>query len=97
MHLNEITDALLEQAVRSQADEFDTHNVIFWLARNQPREYAADLYRSLENDGDPFDRLHNAVGRRLAELGDIVQQQHRKRVSLNVRGRDTPCEVWRRV
>ena len=97
MHLNEITDALLEQAVRFQEDEFDSHDVIFWLARNRPREYAADLHESLADEGDPFVNLHTAIGRRLADLGDIVQQQHRKRVSMNVRGEETPCEVWRRV
>jgi hypothetical protein len=97
MHLNEVTDALLEEAIRFQTDEFDTHDVIFWLVRNCPWEYAADLHKSLEDDGDPFDRLHTAISHRLVTLKNVVQQQHRKRVSLNVRGRETACEVWRRV
>jgi hypothetical protein len=97
MHLQQISDDVLGEAVRSQpSDEFDSHDVIFWISRNRPRDYAADLHVALEDDGDPFLNLHSAIGRRLAALPRLVQQQHRKQVSMNVRGDQTECEVWRR-
>ena len=97
MRLQEITDAVLEEAVRAQNHDFDTHDVIFWISRNRPREYAGDLHVALEDTGDPFDNLHMALGRHLATLPGLLQQQHRKQRSLNVRGRETECEVWQRV
>jgi len=97
MRLQHISDAILGQAVAAQpAGEFDSHDVIFWVSRNRPREYAADLNAALADDGDPFVNLHTAIGRRLASLPQLAQQ-HRKRVSMNVRGEQTECEVWRRV
>ncbi len=96
MRLSAITDEILAEAVQAQdRDEFDTHDVIFWISRNRPRPYAQDLYLALQNRGDPFVRLHTAIGRRLAQLSDLVEQQHRKRTSLNVRGLEDLCEVWR--
>lgn len=98
MRLSAITDAILEEAVRAQqSDEFDTHDIIFWIARRRPRLYAEDLHRALRDEGDPFKRLHTAIGIRLAGLTAIVQQQHIKGRSPNVRGEVTPCEVWERV
>jgi hypothetical protein len=97
MRLQHISDAILGQAAAAQpADEFDSHDVIFWVSRNRPREYAADLNAALADDGDPFVNLHTAIGRRLASLPQLAQQ-HRKRVSMNVRGEQTECEVWQRV
>ena len=98
MILTAITDTILEEAVRAQpADEFDTHDIIFWLSRNRPRLYVEDLYRALEDQGDPFKRLHTAIGIRLAGLTAVVEQQHIKGRSPNVRGETSECEVWRRV
>jgi hypothetical protein len=96
MRLSAITDGVLGEAIQEQEnDEFDTHDVIFWISRNRPRPYVQDLYLALQDDGDPFVSLHTAVGRRLAALTDLVRQQHRKRRSANVRGEITECEVWR--
>lgn len=98
MRLQQITDAILEEAVRAQAtDEFDSHDVIFWISRNRPREYVTDLHAALGDAGDPFVNLHTAVGRRLAALPNLLRQQHRKRRSMNVRGEETECEIWQRV
>jgi hypothetical protein len=98
MRLTAITDAILKEAVRAQpTDEFDSHDVIFWISRNHPRPYAQDLYLGLQDENDPFVSLHTAIGRRLAALVDIVRQQHRKRRSPNVRGEVDECEVWRRM
>ena len=97
MLLNQVTDAILEEAVRSQqSDEFDSHDVIFWISRSRPRQYVEDLHTALEDAGDPFVNLHAAIARRLAALPLLVRQQHAKRVSTNVRGEDTECELWRR-
>lgn len=98
MRLQHISDSILEEAVRAQAaDEFDSHAVIFWISRNRPREYVEDLYAALQDAGDPFISLHTAIGRRLAALPRLLQQQHRKVESMNVRGEQTECELWRRV
>ena len=98
MRLRAITDDILEEAVRAQdSDEFDSHDVIFWIMQNHPRPYAQDLHLALQDEGDPFVNLHMAIGRRMARLNDIVEQQHRKPTSLNVRGEETECEAWWRV
>lgn len=98
MRLSAITDSILEEAVRAQeSDEFDTHDVIFWISRNRPRPYVQDLYLGLQDEGDPFVNLHTAIGRRLAALPNLLQRQRQKRTSPNVRGEETKCEVWRRV
>lgn len=98
MRLSAITDEALAEAINAQEkDEFGTHQVIFWMSRNRPRPYAQDLYLALQDDGDPFVSLHAAIARRLAQLPDLVEQQHRKRVSLNVRGLKDSCEVWRKA
>ena len=98
MVLAEITDEILRNAVQAQdANEFDSHDVIFWIARNRPREYASDLQRALVDAGDPFMNLHSVIAQRLAALPDLVDQLHRKRTSISVRGEETECEVWRRV
>ena len=98
MRTQQISDVILEESVRDQpANEFDSHDVIFWVSRNRPREYVDDLHRALADDGDPFVNLHTAIGRRLTSLPHLVQQQHRKQVSMNMRGEETECEVWRRA
>lgn len=98
MRLSAIRDAILEEAVRAQeSDDFDSHDLIFWISRNRPRPYVQDLYGALEDEGDPFVNLHTAIGRRLAALTHLVEQQQEKRTSLNMRGEETPCERWRRV
>ena len=97
MQLHEISDPVLADAVRSQeTDEFDTHGVIFWICGYRAREYAADLHAALDDQGDPFSRLHTAIGWRLARLPDLVEKQGRRRSSLNVRGKKSRCAVWRR-
>lgn len=95
MQLAALSDTVLEAAIRAQPTApFDTHDVIFWITRNRAREYAADLHAALANRGDPFDRLHTAISKRLASLTGVVQQQRRKRMSLNVRGKESRVEVW---
>jgi len=98
MRLTAITDAILEESVRAQpTDEFDTHDVIFWISRNYPQEYAEDLYRGRQDRGDPFVNFHAAIGRRLAQLPYLVEAQGRKRQSRNVRNGTDRCELWRRL
>ena len=98
MRLSAILDSILEEAVLAQeSEEFDTHDVIFWISRNHPRPYAQNLYLALQDEGDPFVSLHTAIARHLAALRDLVQQQHEKRTSPNVRGERTECELWRRI
>jgi len=98
MRLNEITDDVLEEAVRAQpAEEFDTHDVIFWISRHRPREYVEGLHAALQDAGDPFISLHTTIGRRLATLPHLLQKQNRKVVSMHVRGEQGPSELWRRV
>lgn len=98
MRLHHISDAILEQAVWVQLnDEFDSHDVIFWISRNQPREYASDLHVALQDEGDPFISLHTAIGRQLASLPHLLQKHNGKVTSLNVRGEQSECQLWHRV
>ena len=96
MRLSAITDSILEEGIRAQpVDDFDTHDIIFWISRNCPRPYVQDLYLALQDEGDPFINLHTAIGRRLDRMPPI--RGRGKHSSPNVRGEVTSCEVWERV
>ena len=98
MRLEKITDDILAEAVDAQAGNvFDSHDIIFWVMQNYPRQYAADLHGAMSDEGDPFMNLHMAFGRRLTALSHLLEQQHRKVTSMNARGEETACEVWQRV
>lgn len=98
MRLQHISDAILELAVQAQSsDEFDSHDVIFWISRNQAREYASDLHVALQDDSDPFVSLHTAIARQLASLPHLLHKHGGKVESTNVRGAQSECQRWRRV
>ena len=98
MQLDQITDGILGNAIRAQnEDSFDSHKIIFWIMQYRPREYVHDLNLALDDLGDPFVNLHCAIGRRLATLSSLIQQQHEKNKSTNVRGEETECELWQRM
>lgn len=97
MTLKHITDDVLRRAIRAQkAGVFDSHDIIFEIARREPRAYVEDLHLSLQDTGDPFINLHTAIGRRLAQLTGDIRQHHQKRVTPNVRGESSECEMWSR-
>ena len=94
-----LTDEILRQAVEQQLqNEFDTHDFIFTLMSDFPRDYTQQLNECLDHE-DPFIKLHTRIGRRLAskEFNDSLKQLHRKRISRNCRGKDDECEIWAKV
>ncbi|OHB85600.1 MAG: hypothetical protein A2Z38_07320 [Planctomycetes bacterium RBG_19FT_COMBO_48_8] len=95
-----LTDKILRRAVERQLeDEFDTHDIIFTLMTDVPREYVYELHQFRDHPVDPFVGLHTRIGHRLAskELHNTVRQLHRKRRSKNCRGKDDECEIWEKV
>lgn len=88
MPLKSVTSHL-PLAVQAQSDVFDSHDIIFWLARKHPRDYAADLAES--SSKDPIKSFHSAIG---IALKKHARPTGTKELSLNTRGEWTPCEIW---
>lgn len=63
------------------------------------REYDRQLYGYLDHPKDPFVGLHTRIGQRLTieELHGYLKQLHRKRISMNCRGKNDECEIWEKV
>lgn len=98
--MEHLTDRILRGAVERQVeDEFDTHDLIFTLMTDAPREYVCALYQRREHPVDPFVGLHTRIGQRLDDdaLGNSLRKLPRKRISRNCRGKDDECQMWEKV
>ncbi len=92
--MNHLTNAVLTAAVASIPETvFDSHSVIRVLLTVYPMEYARELYACVEED-DPIQGLHAEIGMRLLDVTSIAPT--RKVRSVNVRGRETENQEWRK-
>jgi hypothetical protein len=88
-----ITDDILDSTTSELGEEFDSHDVIFAIMRQRPREYATDLYGFVSSP-DPILSLHASIGQRL--LGLDTLEPTKKVRSRNARGEETENQQWRR-
>jgi hypothetical protein len=94
MSMNHLTNAVLTAAVASIPETvFDSHAVIRVLLTHYPKEYARELYTCVDED-DPIQGLHAEIGMSLHGTGI---QPTRKVTSVNIRGRETVNQEWRKV
>jgi hypothetical protein len=93
--MNHLTNAVLAAAVASIPETvFDSHAVIRVLLTDYPKEYARELYACVDED-DPIQGLHAEIGMSLRDVSGIAPT--RKVSSLNIRGRETANQEWRKV
>jgi uncharacterized protein with ATP-grasp and redox domains len=91
-----ITREILIQSIQSQdGSQFDTHEVIKGVMRIAPQEYVRELYEYV-NTEDPFKPVHGQIGAELSRMTDVVRQLYTKEKSVNIRGQESPAEVWER-
>ena len=94
LHMEFITDAMIDQIIDQMEPEFDTHDFLQELMRRFPQAYTHELYR-FESRPDPFRVLHPLIARALSSSQRLIQQG--KTGSDNIRGRVTPNESWQRL
>jgi hypothetical protein len=87
-----ITDEILTSLSLELGDEFESHDMIFAIMRQYPREYATDLYGFVSSP-DPILSLHASLGQRL--LGIATIEPTVKVKSRNARGEDSENQKWR--
>ena len=88
-----ITDKMLNDVAITLPEPLDSHEVIFGVKNQHPAEYEQDRLVYIRKI-DPVHTLHSVIGRRLAGLGTL--NKTRKVRSINVRGRATSNQEWRR-
>ncbi len=88
-----IRDEVLRSITSELGEEFDSHDVIFSIMRQHPREYVTDLYGFVSSP-DPILSLHASIGKRLLGLDTLTPTKKVK--SRNVRGEETENQQWRR-
>jgi len=88
--MGNISDEIVEKAINSLPDVFDTHAVIQTLMMIAPRQYAGDLCAT--SGEDPIQNLHASNGRRLLDFGVI--EPTKKVSSANVRGQENKNQEW---
>jgi hypothetical protein len=93
--MNHLTNAVLTAAVASIPETvFDSHAVIRVILTDFPKEYARELYACVEED-DPIQGLHAEIGMSLKHVPGL--EPTRKVSSVNIRGRETANQEWRKV
>jgi hypothetical protein len=92
--MNHLTNTVLTAAVaRIPETVFDSHAVIRALLTYYPKEYARELYTCVDED-DPIQGLHAEIGMSLHDVSGI--KATRKVTSVNIRGRETEIQEWRK-
>ncbi len=95
-----LTDEILTQAIeRQESDIFDSHDMYFTLMTYWAEAYVRELYEALESHSDPFEKLHMDIAKRMASqnMRHVVAKYGGKRRSLNCRGKEDECQIWRRI
>jgi len=70
-----ITDAMLAAEIDAAGKNFDSHEIILAVARDNQQDYVHDLYRWVNSEA-PFKRLHSQLGKRIKEICTIKGIPH---------------------
>ncbi|MDD3643539.1 MAG: hypothetical protein PHQ19_08775 [Candidatus Krumholzibacteria bacterium] len=85
-------DDVFETVLDAMDDRFDSHDFIFEMMRQFPRQYTAALYECRRSK-DPIRALHAQIGRKLSEMRGRIRKSRMKR-SRNVRGLPSANQYW---
>lgn len=86
-------------AIEAMPTEFDTHQLILKLSRENQRAYVMALY---ESDSDsPFQVVHSAIGKALKRISlepnARIREMEPSSSSLNIFGEYSSCSIWAKL
>jgi hypothetical protein len=88
-----LTNAVLADSVQAMQPVFDSHALICDLMSRYPQEYVRELHARVHL-ADPIKATHADIGQALLSVPGIAPT--RKVDSLNVRGRVSENQEWRK-
>lgn len=83
---------LIERAIESMSNDFDSHDVIKEVAQKNQREYAEALV-AIEGDR-LFHKLHSEMGRQITEICDNFGYKREQSRSDDIFGQKSRCIGW---
>ncbi|MBA5690643.1 hypothetical protein [Rugamonas apoptosis] len=87
-----IPEHLIEQAIESMSNEFDSHDVIKEFAQKNQRIYAEAL---VAVEGDRlFHKLHSDIGRQIAAICEHLGYTRIQSRSDDIFGQKSRCLGW---
>jgi hypothetical protein len=89
-----ITTQLIENAIDSLGESFDSHDVIRRLAHDNQCKYVKALYE-IENE-KPFQTLHTALGLKIKEICSVRGFISTESRSKDIFGQNSKCLSWRK-
>ncbi len=90
-----LTDTILARAAASILEAvFDSHALIRVVMTTNPQEYVRELYARVDQD-DPIQAAHADIGSALLHIPRI--EATHKVISMNIRGRQTLNQEWRKI
>jgi hypothetical protein len=92
--MTDLTTEKLAAAVASLPTVFDSHDVIRVIMTNNPQEYVRELYEWKDAD-DPIQAAHADIGESIRAVEGVVPTC--KVDSMNIRGRVTKNQQWRKL
>jgi hypothetical protein len=91
--MKHLTDQIIADAIAQMPETFDSHDLIREVMTRAPRAYADDL--AATRGDDPIQDFHAAIGRRLVGFPSIAKTP--VVTSMNVRGRETENQGWKKL
>ena len=85
---------MVREAITDMGDEFDTHELIRFLAHRNQRAYVDALQNV--NGSTPFQTLHSMIGREIESMKDEYHLAGKASASPDLFGNQGNCILWRR-
>ena len=86
--------------IESMENEFDTHEFILMLAKNNQKDYIDALSNNIANKR-PFQVLHSAIGKALKKISyrqnAPIQEVDANISSRNIFGEYSSCSKWKKM
>ena len=94
-------ESKFEEIVEIMPDQFDSHQFLLELARQNQVEYVSALYayKDYINRGNPspFQGVHKAIIQKLSNRSDLVKLVQREKPSKDIFGESQTCALWEKV
>ncbi len=93
--MTHITQEMLSNAIRAQADQFDTHDIVRFLYTNHQGAYLDELMLH-RNARYPFTETHRQLGQTMSRMAELVHKVHKVHSGKTMRANRTIVQKWRR-
>ena len=90
-----LPDRIVLAAIEAMPSEFDSHDFIVHVMRENPQEYVRQLYAFVETK-DPILQGHADIGRQLTTVPTIKKLKDERPTSGNVRRGENDNQLWRK-